>query len=366
MIVDRYRNQTDGGEVTVHAGLNLDARNLKPEQVAATIEVRDAEGRTVLGPFAAAVAAETASVSFDSTPLAPGSYTVALKATAGGETSGNTCSLVRVAAFPERKSHIDRHGRLILDGQPFFPLGLYWGGVNREHLDIYADSPFNCIMPYSGASKEMLDYAYARGIRVIYSVKDFYGGRAGLKDEEEAVAKIRRVVAEKIDHPGIIAWYINDELPLSMLPALAAHRDLLEELDPGRPTWVVLYQYAQVRSYLPTFDVIGTDPYPIPHRPISHAHLYARTTTDACFGARANWMVPQIFNWASYRKGDEKKKYRAPTLEEMRNMTWQCVARAGPTAWSTTPGRISGAWTRPSRMAAGPWWRNPSPNGGPR
>jgi hypothetical protein len=326
MVVDRYRNQTAGGKVTAFAGLNLDARNLTAAQVAATIAVLDAKGKTVLGPFPAPIAEETASVAFDSTPLTPGTYTVQIKATVAGETSENSCPITRVATFPERKAYIDGHGRLILDGKPFFPLGMYWGSVKQEHLDLYADSPFNCIMPYSGASKEMLDYAYERDIRFIYSVKDFYAGRGGLKTEEQALAKVRRVVGEKIDHPGIMAWYINDEMPLSMLPQLTAHRDLLEEIDPGRPTWVVLYQYHQVRSYLPTFDVIGTDPYPIPHRPIAHAYQYAKTSSDACFGTRANWMVPQVFNWASYRKGDEKKKYRAPTLDEMKNMTWQCIA----------------------------------------
>jgi hypothetical protein len=326
MITDAYRNQTDGGSVTVFTGMNLEPRNLTPAEVKATISVRDSQGKTVLGPFPAIVADEAASASFDATPLAPGTYSVVFSGTVAGDTVENTCPLIRVAEFPKRKAYIDRHRRLILDGKPFFPLGMYWGGVKQKELDIYADSPFNCIMPYGGASREMLDYAYERNIRVIYSVKDWYGGRAGLKTEEQAVAKIRRVVGEKIDHPGIIAWYINDELPLDMLPQLTAHRDLMEELDPGRPTWVVLYQYSQVRSYLPTFDVIGTDPYPIPQRSISMVYTYAKTTTDCCFGTRANWMVPQVFNWASYRKGEEKEKCRAPTLAEIRNMSWQAVA----------------------------------------
>jgi hypothetical protein len=38
-------------------------------------------------------------------------------------------------------------------------------------------------------------------------------------------------------------------------------------------------------------------------------------------------MVPQIFNWASYKKTDEeRRKQRAPTLAEMRCMAWQCIA----------------------------------------
>ncbi len=141
----------------------------------------------------------------------------------------------------------------------------------------------------------------------------------------------RRVIEEKVtqlrDHPAIMAWYINDELPLSMLDPLTRHRDWLEQLDPGRPTWVVLYQVDHVRSYLPTFDVIGTDPYPIPERSIAMPLQWTRKTVDAVFKKRAVWMVPQIFDWAAYRRAPEQeKKSRPPTLQEMRCMAWQCIA----------------------------------------
>ncbi len=43
---------------------------------------------------------------------------------------------------------IDPHRRLIVDGQPFFPLGMYWGGVKEKELGIYAKGPFNCLMPW--------------------------------------------------------------------------------------------------------------------------------------------------------------------------------------------------------------------------
>jgi hypothetical protein len=89
---------------------------------------------------------------------------------------------------------------------------------------------------------------------------------------------------------------------------------------------VVLYQYSQVRAYLATFDVIGTDPYPIPGKPAGTALEWTRVTRDQCYGARAVWQVPQVFDWGAYKKGEEREKTRAPTLAEMRAMAWQCVA----------------------------------------
>ena len=38
------------------------------------------------------------------------------------------------------------------------------------------------------------------------------------------------------------------------------------------------------------------------------------------------WQVPQVFDWAGYKKGPDRDQYRAPTLAEMRAMAWQCIA----------------------------------------
>jgi len=124
-----------------------------------------------------------------------------------------------------------------------------------------------------------------------------------------------------------LGWYLNDELSLDYLPRLKTHQQWLEKLDPGHPTWVVLYQVGQVRDYVETFDAIGTDPYPIPGSPARRAAEWTRQTVEAVAGSRPVWQVPQVFNWASYRKTEEEKAaLRPPTLDEMRSMAWQCIA----------------------------------------
>ena len=40
------------------------------------------------------------------------------------------------------------------------------------------------------------------------------------------------------------------------MPSLEAHQQWLEELDPGHPTWIVLYQVGQLQLYRKTFDVV--------------------------------------------------------------------------------------------------------------
>lgn len=319
LTTDCYRDQTEGGRIQVHVGLTLAENDLTEAQVKLELQVRDPAGRVILAGDQSIL---------DTQSWKPGRYEVVctVRDTAGRELGRRSLTLTRVEKFPPRKAYIDQHRRLIVDGQPFFPLGTYWGGITPEHMSIYAHSPFNCIMPYNAVGRAGLDLAQSNGVRVIYSVKDLYVGQQGIKTTEEARQRITQTVQALKDHPALIAWYINDERPLSMLAELSAHRQWLEELDPGRPTWAVLYQFDQVRGYLSSFDVIGTDPYPIPQKPPAEVLRWARTTVAQTFGCRAVWMVPQIFDWAAYRKTEPDRKQAPPTLAEMRCMAWSCIA----------------------------------------
>jgi hypothetical protein len=226
----------------------------------------------------------------------------------------------------EPTAWIDEHNRLIVDGEPFFPLGMYWGSVSEEQLETYTEAPFNCLMPYGSPDEEGLDLIERYGLKCLYSIKDFYAGTKWapdfietVEDEEPAV---RRTVREYRDHPALLGWYINDERPLSMVDRLEAHQQWVAEEDPNHPTWVVLYQVRDVAGYVRTFDAIGTDPYPIPNRSPAMAGEWAELTREAVGDARPIWMVPQVHNWGVYRGYDDS---RPPTLEEVRSMTWQCI-----------------------------------------
>jgi hypothetical protein len=336
MTTNLYRGRTTGGIVEVHAGVNLQDYDYAPRDVRATLAVRSADGNVVrtVRPDSRSVSELTFSFATRSLPM--GEYDLVLQAgTADGELSGElTTQMRRTDHAPDYHAYIDEHQRLIVDGQPVFPLGTYWNrlpdyetSLVEQHLDIYADSAFNCLMPYDSwdIDEGQLDACHERGISVIFSVKSFYAGRHGLRTREDARQRIEEYVTRFGDHPAIIAWYINDELPLSMYDQLRAHQLWMEELDPTRPTWSVTHRIGQITEHLGTFDVIGTDPYPIPHRTVALPLRWTRRTVQDTLNLKPVWMVPQIFNWASYHR-DETENYRPPTLEEMRSMAWQCIA----------------------------------------
>ena len=108
---------------------------------------------------------------------------------------------------------------------------------------------------------------------------------------------------------------------------LTRRRDFLECADPDHPTWAVIYQLQFLREITPTFDVIGTDPYPVPDKPLSMVTDWTRRTDCAYFGFRPMWQVPQAFDWGGYRtENPGSPQNRMPTVDEMRSMSWQCIA----------------------------------------
>ena len=320
-----YRDMAAEGDVTFRALLERNG-SVPPERV--VFRYLDADGRLRFAPADAKLACTVPVAS-----LKTGRQKVGVSAYAadGGLLGTAEMAFTRVAQLPKRTVWFDRHGRTIVNGEPFFPLGMYWGGITTNKFEVYAKGPFNCLMPYaSPTSKDLMDLCHAHGVKVIYSVKDVFSGThwapKGVDTEADEVAYITARVSKFKNHPALLAWYLNDELPLSMLPRLSARRDLMERLDPGHPGWVVLYQYSQIADYMPSFDVIGTDPYPIP-RPAAMASTWTRATRKGTMGLKPLWQVPQAFDWAAYKKSpEEKKKNRAPTEAELRSMCWQCIA----------------------------------------
>ena len=236
----------------------------------------------------------------------------------------------RPAEMPKRRVWIDEHHRAIVDGEPFFPLGMY--SSVRAHRAEYVKGPFNTIASYLPLDAVEMDFFHTNGIKVIYSVKDIHPGMpertpATVTDEATASAYVHGTVNAFRSHPALLAWYVNDESTIERFKALRMRQELLERIDPDHPTWTVLYQYDMMRAMAPTFDILGVDIYPVTGSPLSAVTQGARKTSDAMLGLRPMWHVPQSFDWGLFR--DDKPgapPYRMPTIAEMRSMAWQFIA----------------------------------------
>ena len=86
----------------------------------------------------------------------------------GGVLGAAETAFTRVERLPKMSVWFDGQGRAIVDGKPFFPLGMYWGAITTNKLEIYAKGPFNCLMPYNAPnSKELMDLCHERGLKVM-------------------------------------------------------------------------------------------------------------------------------------------------------------------------------------------------------
>ena len=240
------------------------------------------------------------------------------------------------------KVHVDRDNNLVVDGRPFFPLGWY-GSVNEEHLAELADSPFNCLLAYGtdqapvARMRPFLDAMQQKGMKLVYCMNDVYptatyfAGKTweGLEGNEAIAAG---VVAAYRDHPALLAWYLNDELPRELLPKLRDYYHRVREADPAHPCFIVLCNARDFPIFPPTTDILGVDPYPIPREPVTHVSDFADAANAAVHGSQPVWLVPQAFAWYQYNSKDpyrghlptrkELETGRAPTREEARCMTY--------------------------------------------
>ena len=319
VFADVYRHESAGGPVRFAASLNIDVRAGRIEDHVATFAYTAAGGRRATVP-AKIVSSCEATATLDTSLFAFGTNDVTCTLSLGGKELGKASApFARLAAPTPRRVYIDGHKRTIVDGKPFFPLGMYFRRPTESNLAVYAEGPFNCLMPYGYPTREELNLCMAKGYKVIYNLQ------GGFNDKDAGKKWVTDRVTEFKSHPAVLAWYTNDEHPIADIPKLTARQEWVEALDADHPTWSVQDVFYETRHYLPTYDVLGMDPYPVPRKPIETVISSMRQGAEGTFGMKAVWQVPQAFGWG-WLKRRETKGQRGPTRDEIANMTWQSIA----------------------------------------
>ena len=317
------------GPITVKASLNLPQKAIDDETARVTLRYRGADGELHTAR-PKTLALDAAAFELDGGDLAAGAQTlVCTVATNGVEVDSASCEIKRSDRAKAWRVRFDRFGRTLVDGKPFFPLGMYMAEATEKEIAVYREAPFNCVMPYAEPTREALDRCEAAKIKVIFSLKDVYrhktwAQKKGIQTEKDEEAYVARRINEFKTHPAVLAWYIDDESGPDYAGILSKRRALAEKLDPDHPTWICLYQIHQLEAYMGAIDCIGTDPYPVARSPLSAAANWTQVTFKNTFGTRPVWMVPQAFSWKWYPGGRDCD--RMPTEDEMRSMSWQMIA----------------------------------------
>lgn len=252
--------------------------------------------------------------------------------------------------IPANACLIDEKGWAIVNGKPFFPIGLYMGNIEKEDIQRLSKTGFNCVIPYGSqylkfkdtkkqgteAVREVLDALNEANIKIIYSIKDVYddypvaGKKFTFRESKNGDDCVEKTISDLKDHPALLSWYICDEMGVNWIKKLEERKRKINALDPYHPTWSVYYKFYNLDLFAGTSDVLGVDPYPI-SKPGVHDMKLVREGMDAANNAVASdkgaavWGVPQFHNLANYSKNGKDqearaKNYAAPTEDEMRAM----------------------------------------------
>ena len=311
-----YRSEASDGNVDFAAALTPEAFG---KTVKVRFEVKRADGTSfkVDGRRVTDDEART-TIGVDRFALGTNEVTCVL-ASDDCEIGRSSSRFVRTKFFAPRRVFIDRHGRTVVDGKPFFPLGMYAGRMDPGQIARYADSPFNCLMQYGSPTSNEMEAFRKAGLMVIYDISNQYQTKdCGTNHVCHAIGKFKK-------HPSLLAWYLHDEQPTSQIPLLEARQRLVEKLDPDHPTWCVQDVFIETRHYIGACDIFGGDPYPVSARPVSVATDAMRMEVKGLMGMRPVWQVVQAFGW-NWIRDTQVGKQRRPTEAEIRNMAWQALA----------------------------------------
>jgi hypothetical protein len=99
-----------------------------------------------------------------------------------------------------------------------------------------------------------------------------------------------------------------------------------KEADPHHPTAIVIYRPENFGDYASASDILMTDPYPIPHRPLTVVSESVRAAREAVGDRKPVWAIIQAFNWAEASQEARRIGWaRWPTYAEQRCMAYLAV-----------------------------------------
>ena len=234
---------------------------------------------------------------------------------------------------------IDEHNRLIANGRPWFPLGIYTAPETEEACKELADAGFDLVRLHALPGPVMthaLDLLRTHGLRAWVPLS------ARLQFAEGDVAKkqdfLRKLVAAVGSHPGLALWESRDEPAWGGRAARGLRQGylFLRNLDANRPIWTnhaPRNRIATLAFYNQATDIAGCDVYPVPP-PCNQSNLPNKTlsvvgdetakSVDSVAGDKPVFMVLQAFAWrALSRRDDPEAVY--PTFAESRFMAYDAI-----------------------------------------
>ena len=239
--------------------------------------------------------------------LAQGTYRVESNL---GQTPGQMAYLF-VPLTDRKPEGLSDTGTILVEGEPFFPIGLYH--VSVSHYPMLAEAGFNCVQGVSPNNLEAfgaaLDACLENGLTMDVPL---YGGMKVQENMEASLAGI----AAYADHPAVMCWKSIDEPDLrpGMPKEVAEAYITLKEADPVNPIELTLCQPPGFGYWANFCDIMQVDPYPIPNQPLTMVSDWVDTAMAG--------LEPWQNLTAVLQSGWKHTPFNQPTPEQARSMVY--------------------------------------------
>ena len=213
-----------------------------------------------------------------------------------------------VAGPKGKKSKVtfDATGTSMINGRPFFPIGIFTYSVDSSIMAEIKKQQFNTIIALTEHHKpNQLDFFLTNGMMTV------------------APARTNWLAAGVQHHPGLLAWYLEDEPEghgRSPEAIIDKYREL-KKTDPNHPIGLCHFLWEAIAQYKDAADFTMTSVYPLTANrdtPITHVGKFMDHSRSVHGQFWPHWPYIQIFGGPDTDGG----KWRQPTPEEVRCMVY--------------------------------------------
>ena len=214
-------------------------------------------------------------------------------------------SLAAIASAGSKVTFDDR-GNTIVNGKPFFPIGIYVYDLSDAVMNDITSKGFNVVIG-NGFGVDQFDFIHQHKMMAVpFSTPQF-------------VEKVK-------DHPALLAWYLVDEPETGHTPDKVkeayAH---LKAIDVHHPIGLCHYLYDALDQFKEGCDFTMTDVYPVTKNrdvPMRNVGIHMDRARDVHKNANwPHWTYIQDFGGPETEGG----KWAQPTAAEVRCMTFTAL-----------------------------------------
>jgi len=184
--------------------------------------------------------------------LPAGDYTVRAVLVSGTQTLAKADAPFKILAPRPEQTIVDEDNTLLVNGKPFFPLGLYH--VNPSDYAAVSSLGINTVQFWTWHGQGGLDRAAAQGLKVVFE----------LNHKGEQI--VRDVAAKFRENPAVLLWYGLDEPAEGSYGMAEIMRSTFHACDDQHPVYMVSCRPDLFAEQANFADVFAHDPYGKPRK----------------------------------------------------------------------------------------------------